>query len=241
MLSLRALNRPIYGAEDELWKRLCECEARAEQQLRERQWIEARKNELIQGARPHEAEIRDAPSKPEDPVEIGRHEVTHIPPMLWCLACRLGKGRDASHFRSPAVRETAQIQVDFCFLREDAPACDVATDPMPENNWATILCAVDVATQNPLAIALPGKNAELEYAIGQIISFIKRHGYTELVIRSDGEPAVTAIVDRLMAEIKKTGVQARVRPEKTPRYSSLSSRRRSSRTSSRTWRSGHGL
>ena len=81
---------------------------------------------------------------------------------------------------------------------------------------------MDVATQNPLAIALPGKNAELEYAIGQLIGFVKRLGYTELVIRSDGEPAITAIVDRFMAEIKKTGVQARVRAEKTPRYSSQS-------------------
>ena len=40
---LKALNGPVYGTKDELWKRLCECEARAEQQLRERQWIEARK------------------------------------------------------------------------------------------------------------------------------------------------------------------------------------------------------
>ena len=202
---LKALNGPTYRAKDELWKRLCEYEARAEQQLRERQWIEARKNELIQGARPHEAEILDAPSKPEDPMEIERHEVTHIPPMPWCLACRLGKGRDASHFRSPGVPEAAQIQIDFCFLRDDAAAYDVA-EPAPENPWATILCAVDVATQNPLAIALPGKNAELEYAIGQLISFIKRIGYTELVIRSDGEPSITANVDRLMAEIKKTGI-----------------------------------
>ena len=38
----------------------------------------------------------------------------------------------------------------------------------------TILCAVYVATQNPLAIALPGKNAELEYPIGQLISFMKK-------------------------------------------------------------------
>ena len=130
---LKALNGPVYGTKDELWKRLCEYESRAEQQLRERQWIEARKNELIQGARPHEAEISDAPSKPEDPMEIERHEVTHIPPLPWCLACRLGKGRDASHFHSPAVREAGQIQVDFCFLREDAAACDVAIDPVPEN------------------------------------------------------------------------------------------------------------
>ena len=218
---LKALNGPTYGTKDELWKRLCEYEARAEQQLRERQWIDARKNELIQGARPHEAEILDAPSKPEDPMEIERHEVTRIPPMPWCLACRLGKGRDASHFRSPAEREAAQIQIDFCFLRDDAAAYDVA-EPVPENPWATVLCAVDVARQNPLAIALLGKNAELEYAIGQLISFIKRLGYTELVIRSDGESSITSIVDRLMAEIKKTSVQARVRPEKTHRYSSQS-------------------
>ena len=98
---LKALKGPIYGTKDELWKRLCEYEARAEQQLRERQWIEARKNELIQGARPHEAEILDAPSKPEDPMDVERHDVTHIPPMPWCLACRLGKGRDARSSSDP--------------------------------------------------------------------------------------------------------------------------------------------
>ena len=107
------------------------------------------------------------------------------------------------------------------FLRKDAAAYD-ANSPVPENPWATILCAVDVATQNPLAIALHGKNAELEYAIGQLVGYVKRLGYSELVIRSDGEPSITAIVDRFMAEIKKTGVQARVRAEKTPRYSSQS-------------------
>ena len=93
------------------------------------------------------------------------------------------------------MREAAQIQIDFCFLRDDSAAYDVA-EPVPENPWATILCAVDVATQNPLAIALPGKNAELEYVTGQLVSFIKRLGYTEVVIRSDGEPSITAIVDK---------------------------------------------
>ena len=76
--------------------------------------------------------------------------------------------------------------------------------------------------RTPWQLRCQEKNAELEYATGQLISFIKRLGYTELVIRSDGEPSITATVDRLMAEIKKTGVQARVRPEKTPRYSSQS-------------------
>ena len=154
---LKALNGPAYGTKDELWKLLCEYEARAEQQLRERQWIEARKNELVHGARPQEAEILDAPSKLEDPVEIERHEVTHIPPVPWCLACRF--------FRSPTVREAAQIQIDFCLLREDAAAYDVA-EPVPENPWATILCAVDVATQNPLAIALSGKMLSSSMRLG---------------------------------------------------------------------------
>ena len=170
---LKALNGLVHGTKDELWKWLCEYEARAEQQLRERQWIEARKNELIQGARLHEAETWDAPSKPEDPMEIERHEVTHIPPIPWCLACRLGKGRDASHFRSRAVREAAQIQIGFCFLREDAAAYDVAA-PVPENPWATILCAVDVATQNPLAIA-PLRHRNIDSMVHRTISAWLRH------------------------------------------------------------------
>ena len=151
-------------------------------------------------------------------MEIARHEVTHIPPMPWCLASRLAKGRDSL---SQCGKQLRSRSTSVSSVKIHA-AYDVATDPVPENPWATILCAVDVATQNSLAIALPGKNAELEYAIGQFIGFMKRPRYTELVIRSVGELAITATVDRLMAEIKKTGVQARVRPEKTPRCSSQS-------------------
>ena len=81
---------------------------------------------------------------------------------------------------------------------------------------------MDVATQNPLAIGLPGKNAELEYAIWAAYWLHQETWVHGIVIRSDREPAITAIVDRLMAEIKKTGVQARDRAEKTPRYSSQS-------------------
>ena len=102
-------------------------------QLRERQWIEARKNELIQGARPHEAEIPDAPSKPEDRWKLSVMKSRTFRQCHGAFACRLGKGRDASHFRSPAVREAAQIQIDICFfLRDDAAAYDVA-EPVPEN------------------------------------------------------------------------------------------------------------
>ena len=106
-------------------------------------------------------------------MEIERHEVTHIPPMPWCLACRLGNGRDASHFRSLAVREAAQIQIDFCFLREDAAAYDVA-EPVPENPGRQFCVLLTWRHRTPWQLRCQRKNAELEYAIGQPISFIKK-------------------------------------------------------------------
>ena len=81
---LKALGGPVYGTKDELWKRLCEWEAIAEKQVRERQWIEARKKAMIDGALPVAAELPVAPELPTDPAEIERHEATHIPPMPWC-------------------------------------------------------------------------------------------------------------------------------------------------------------
>ena len=97
-----------------------------------------------------------------------------------------------------------------------------ADDATPEDPWATILCAVDVATQNPLAIAVPGKSAEMEYVTRELVAFTKRLGFTDLVVRSDGEGAITALVDRMLAGIKKEGIEAKTKPEKTPRYSSAS-------------------
>ena len=95
-------------------------------------------------------------------------------------------------------------------------------EEIPENTCATILCAVYTATHNPIAIALPGKNSELEYAISQLTSFVKRLCHTDLVVRSDGESAITAIVDKLLADIMKARVQTKVRPAETRRYSSQS-------------------
>ena len=97
-------------------------------------------------------------------------------------------------------------------------------DEIPTNPLATILCAVDVATQNPLAMAMLQKSSELEYVTRELVAFTKRLGFIDLVIRSDGEPAITAIVDKFLAAVKKDVGNAtiKVRPEKTPRYSSAS-------------------
>ena len=80
---LKALNGLAYGTKDELWKRFCEYEARVEQQLRERQRIEARKNEFIQGARPHQAEILEAPNRSAG-ISICTSFVSHLNVFLLC-------------------------------------------------------------------------------------------------------------------------------------------------------------
>ena len=129
---LKVLKGPVYGTKGELWRRLCEYEARAEQRTRERQWIEARKEEMIKGMLPVAPEMPDAPVAPEDPAEIERHEATHIPPAPLCLACRLGKGREAAHARAIVPREAAQVQIDFSFLKENAEP--YPHDEGPENH-----------------------------------------------------------------------------------------------------------
>ena len=100
---LKVLAGPVYSTKDELWKQLSEYEARAEQQLRERQ--------LIQGARPHETEIWDAPSKPKDPMENERHEVTHINAVVPRVP--LGQGSRSVSFSQVQQCEKQPIQVDL--------------------------------------------------------------------------------------------------------------------------------
>ena len=96
----------------------------------------------MEGARPAEANLPRAPARPMGPLEIERHEVTHLPPAPWCVACRLSKGNDAVH--PVAVKmEASRIQVDYCFMKEDGQPYE---ELIPENPWCTILCAVDVAT-----------------------------------------------------------------------------------------------
>ena len=100
-----------------------------------------------------------------------------------CLACRLGKGRDASHFRSPAVREAAQIQIDFCFLREDVVAYDVA-EPVPGKPLGDdSVCSRRGDTETPCQ----GKVLSSSMRLGSSSASSKGSGTRNLVIRSDGE------------------------------------------------------
>ena len=177
---LRVLGGAIYGTKEDLFKRVCEYEAIAEKRAREQQWVENRKKQLMEGSRPAEANLPRTPAMPIDPVEIERHEVTHLPSAPWCVACRLSKGNDA--VRPSAVKkEASRIQVDYCFMKEDDQPYE---ELIPENPWCTILCAVDVATQNPLTVGLPGKTAEVEYSVGQLVAFVRRMGQPEVVVRS---------------------------------------------------------
>ena len=111
--------------------------------------------------------------------------------------------------------------IDFCFLREDAAAYDVA-EPVPENPWATILCAVDVATQNPLAIALPGKNAELEYAIGQLSVSSKGSGTRNWSSGATESLPLRQLWTGSWRRSRRQVCRHEFDQKKTPRYSSQS-------------------
>ena len=204
-----------------MWKRLCEYEARAEQQLRERQWTEARKNELSHGARLYEAEILDAPSKPEDPMEIERHKVAHILPMPWCLPCRLGNVRDASRLI---------IAVQQCDQQFRSRSTSVFSVKMQRPvTWRPIMCRRILGRRfsvqwtwrhrPPWRLRCGERTLSSSTRLGSSLASSRGSGTRNW---SQGARRTSHHGNCGQAKIKKTSVQARVRPEKTPRYSSRS-------------------
>ena len=55
----------------------------------------------------------------------------------------------------------------------------------------------DHTTKALFAHVVPGKGADFEWTARQVVSDIAKMGYTRVVIRSDQEPAITAMVDKI--------------------------------------------
>ena len=88
---MKELKAPIYGTKQEMWERIGEYTAKRELEVREREWLQKRAEELRGTAQP---QLPDTLPVPEPPTEQERkdHELTHLPARPWCIVCQLAKG-----------------------------------------------------------------------------------------------------------------------------------------------------
>ena len=160
-------------------------EERAEEDQRR---AEAEEDAGMEGQEDEESEEARVVKPAHDPgaptkAEYDRHMLTHLPYRAWCPWCVTGRGRSAQHRRQRQEGEEGvpMVAMDFCFITE-------ASTP--------VLCMKCSRTGVIVAHALPSKEVTPEL-VRLVAKDLDNMGHTRVVLKSDNEPAMKALAQRV--------------------------------------------
>ena len=104
--------------------------------------------------------------------------------------CVKGRGKEMLHIRSDGTGEIPEVYFDFCVLGDE-------NDP---GNTLPVLCARSRGCKMTLASAVPRKSTGT-FVAKRILAFLREIGleHGDIVIKSDNEPAIVAVLDDLAA------------------------------------------
>lgn len=215
---LRELRGPIWGTKEQVYQRMIEYESKRRNELLKEVRLEERAEMARLGKKAPPMSTLEVPDPPSEE-EIRQHEVTHFPIQPWCVECQMGKGIASPHKSKQEIggsKRDPLTQLDFMFMKKDGSRAENL-----KNAWATTLCGVDCDTLTPIFTTVPSKKANVKYTAKTIVEFLRRMCHGKVIIRTDGEPSIVDIADRVKTIRKKKYSEDTVL-EKTPRYSSQS-------------------
>ena len=153
---------------------------------------------------------RPAP-EPGDPTarQIEEHRRTHMPYRSWCKWCVLGRSRGSPH-KSQTKSEIPVIGVDYFFLTksgvkakeevEEAQSLEEARTKGEAVKCLVVRCSW---TKCVFAHIVPQKGLDEEnIAVDMLLSDLEWLGHTRMILKSDGEPSVQALVRRTIGLAK---------------------------------------
>ena len=148
------------------------------------------------------AEMRQ-PEGPPDEEAQARHRLTHVPFASWCEACVKTRSRDDHHRKNTHDNATPVVQVDFYYTKVDPES---RAQPSAHQE-ATNLIAVDLQTRMVLSVPGPDKGpGMLRQAAEELTRFtVGLHGEDTIIMQSDGEPSVKALVRSTAAARQRLG------------------------------------
>ena len=148
----------------------------------------------------------DTPTKEE--VEAHRAN-GHIPYRSWCPHCVEGFGREWPHKSGCSSRTMPLISCDYLYI---TPTGVFARDEVSEDDRAAALCVLVAhcgSSKSMFAHAVPRKGADPDgYIVEQLMLDIIWLGHARVVIRSDNEPALLQVVEKVITALKAKGVHA---------------------------------
>ena len=144
---------------------------------------------------------------PPSEAEQALHRLTHLPYANWCPSCLSQRGRPDRHERTRESHagEVPTVSFDFFYTRADGE------EEPDENTPDAVLGLIMVcsATGFVACVPLQGKG-QLEYMNRELVQFIQRLGYSEVILRCDNEPAILQL-QRLTAKTRQSmGLRTRV-------------------------------
>ena len=114
-------------------------------QVQRRLELEARQLEATENQPSVGPIVVPAPHEPT-PEERAAHEVLHMPPADWCLACQLGNATSKPHHKLTYERQDigkARARMDFAFMKTSGEFAEPGEVPPQAERFSTTLVAVD--------------------------------------------------------------------------------------------------
>lgn len=115
--------------------------------------------------------------------EVDEHCVTHMPFRAWRPSCVAGKARDKHHRqREQDDKGIPEVVFDYCFMGTEG-----------EEETVAIQVERDRRSKAIFAHGVPRKGMTHEYGAEVLINDLDKLGYREIILKSDGEPALRSI------------------------------------------------
>ena len=162
--------------------------------------------------------VASAPTKPSL-AEIEEHRVTHYPYRSWCDECREGRGLGEQRGRHAGrPHDIPRVGIDYWYIttggvqtRQDIAAdfpqdVDGETSLVRAREEAKLMKCLIVRCHESKAVfahTIPVKGRDEDnYVASLITTDVAFMGHVKLIIKSDNEPALLALAQAALQEIK---------------------------------------
>ena len=150
--------------------------------------------------------------RPQTPAakEVDEHNATHYPYRSWCRHCVAGSGRRDGHVAvSGASRDENVLTVscDYAYFNDEAK------DGEPSTKHTPIL--VSKVRGGAIFSDMVLEKGTHWYSVDRLVDHCLWLGEARLKLRSDGEPAVRALLEKVAEVLKTKGIS--VVPDLTPK------------------------
>ena len=132
--------------------------------------------------------------------EVEWHMTTHLPFRSWCPHCVRGKSKGGAHRKQQNEhKEVPTVVLDYTFMHE--------SQEEREEKGMPILVVKDIddghrGTGMMFAMVVPSKGVQ-SYAVKTLADIIGQLGHHEVILKSDGEPAIVALKEAAKRERKE--------------------------------------